>query len=350
MLCRSLDHIEYLDCELPSTRRVVEEDPEIFLREMKGKRIVLDEVHRLKDPSQLLKIAADHFPTVRILATGSSTLGASEKFKDTLAGRKTEVWLTPMIPEDLAEFGNSDLKHRFLHGGLPPFFLSPDVPDDFQSWMDDYWAKDILELFRLERRYSFQRFVELLMMRSGGIFEATRFARECEASRSTISNYLAVLEATFVVHVLRPFSTHRPNEIVAAPKVYGFDTGFICYYKGWSSLRADDLGLLWEHYVLNQLHAHLQARPTIHYWRNKTGHEIDLLLTKRGKAPVAVDLQWRDVDYDPANLRSFRASYPSGRNFVVCSNVVRTYKKMFGDLEVTFAAPADLIAYLLRAS
>jgi len=205
-LAQSLDDVEYFDCELPRVRRAME-DPESFLGDIRSRRIVLDEIHRLPNPSEMLKIAADHFPHVRILATGSSTLGASSHFRDTLAGRKTELWLTPMIETDLVDFGNSDLPHRLLHGGLPPFFLSPEPPErDFQEWMDAYWAKDIQELFRLERRASFQRFTELLMARSGGIFEATKFAAPCEVSRTTITNYLAVLEATSVVLVLRPFS------------------------------------------------------------------------------------------------------------------------------------------------
>jgi hypothetical protein len=64
-----------------------------------------DEIHRLADPSEVLKIAADHFPDVKIIATGSSTLGASSKFRDTLTGRKVEIWLTPMISDDLKDFG-----------------------------------------------------------------------------------------------------------------------------------------------------------------------------------------------------------------------------------------------------
>ena len=65
-------------------------------------------------------------------------------------------------------FGTSSRSTRLLHGGLPPFFLSPAVPDaDFQEWMDAYWAKDIQELFRLERRHSFLRFAELLWRQSG---------------------------------------------------------------------------------------------------------------------------------------------------------------------------------------
>ena len=224
-LSQSLPGIEYFDCELPRVRREME-DPEDFLKSVGGKRIVLDEIHRLENPSEILKIAADHYPNIHILATGSSTLGASAKFKDTLTGRKEELWLTPMITADIEDFGQQHLPHRFLHGGLPPFFIAEKVPErEFQEWMDSYWAKDIQELFRLERRHSFQRFAELLMAQSGGVFEATKFSRPCEVSRTTISNYLAVLEATFVVHVLRPFSSYRPAEIVSAPKVYGFDTG-----------------------------------------------------------------------------------------------------------------------------
>ncbi|HSM89941.1 MAG TPA: AAA family ATPase, partial [Desulfobacterales bacterium] len=179
----------------------------------------MDEVHRLDNPSELLKIAADHYPELKIIATGSSTLGASARFKDTLTGRKSDLLMTLMTISDLADFGREDLRRRFLRGGLPPFFLEDNPPERwFQEWLDAFWANDIQELFRLERRHSFQKFLELLMTQSGGIFEASRFARPCEVSRTTISNYLAVLEATFVVSVLRPFTTHRSAEIVAAPK------------------------------------------------------------------------------------------------------------------------------------
>jgi uncharacterized protein len=212
VLCRSLPDTEYFDCELPSVRRQLA-DPETFLRTLGKSRVVLDEVHRLDNPAELLKIAADHFPDVSVLATGSSTLGASARFRDTLAGRKREVWLTPMTMTDLAAAGGT-LTRRLARGGLPALFQTGPGDTDYQEWVDAYWAKDILELFRLERRRSFQRLLELLLVQSGGIFEATSLASPCEVSRTTITKYLAVLEATFVVHVVRPFSGNPARELV----------------------------------------------------------------------------------------------------------------------------------------
>lgn len=347
LLCQSLPDIEYFDCELPRVRRLME-DSQAFLQEHRGRMLVLDEIHRLANPSEILKIASDHFPDTKIIATGSSALGASAKFRDSLAGRKFELWLTPMILPDLYEFGQTDLKHRLLFGGLPSFFLAKRFPErEFQEWMDAFWAKDILELFRLERRYSFLKFAELLMLQSGGIFEASSFAGPCEASRPTISNYLAVLEATYIVHIIRPFASHRATEIIAASKVYAFDTGFICHYRGWDTLRQDDLGILWEHFVLNEVLAWTQSRR-ISYWRDKQKHEIDFVLARKPDEPVAIECKWSAGDFDPGNLKVFRRIYPKGDNFVVASDVTKAFSKNYGTVSVRFVGLQELIQNIQR--
>ena len=323
------------------------EDPQGFLDSLKDKRIVLDEIHRLPNPSELLKIAADHYPETSIIATGSSTLGASAKFRDTLAGRKIELWLTPMILTDLEDFRQTDLKHRLHRGGLPPFFLDEDYPEyAFQEWIDAYWAKDIQELFRLERRYSFMKFTELLMAQSGGVFEATKFAAPCEVNRNTISNYLSILEATFVANIIRPFSTHRSTEIVSAPKVYGFDTGLVCFQKGWTELRQDDFGILWEHLVLNELMAQTQSRD-IKYWRNKRGHEVDFVLTPNRESPVAIECKWAASGFSANQLLAFRRQYPDGKNFVVCQDVDAPFSREYSGIQVKFVGLDTLIACIL---
>lgn len=325
VLCRSLDDVEYLDCELPSVRRTLA-DPEAFLRSQEGRRVVLDEVHRLSDPSELLKIAADHFPNVGIVATGSSTLQATAKFRDSLSGRKEEVWLTPMIESDRASAGGT-LADRLARGGLPSFFLQGGSEHDVQEWLDAYWAKDVQELFRLERRASFALFVELVLARSGGIFEATAFAGPAEVSRPTIANYLSALEITKVAHVVRPYSARRTNELVRSPKVYGFDTGFVKTLRGWGELREDDLGLLWEHYVLNELHARA-GDVDIRYWRTTRGQEVDFVLVRRGAPPLALECKWRaDGREDLRGLKAFRRAYPEGDSLVVASDVERPFER-----------------------
>ena len=188
---------------------------------------------------------------------------------------------------------------------------------------------------------------ELLMAQSGGIFEATKFTRPCEVSRTTISNYLAVLEATFVAHVIRPYSSHRPTEIISAPKVYGFDTGFVCYHRGWHELRRDDLGLLWEHLVLNEMHAHLQSRE-IRYWRDKRGHEVDFILAPTKQFSLAIECKWSASDFDAGNLQAFRRPYPQGDNLVVANNVERSFTRFYGGLSVRFVSLADLIAEVTK--
>ncbi|MFZ2656485.1 MAG: ATP-binding protein [Victivallales bacterium] len=341
-LCKSLDNVEYFDCELPSVRRSME-DPEAFLGENRGRRIAIDEIHRLGNPSELLKIAADHYPETRIIATGSSSISASAKFKDTLTGRKRQIWLTPATSQDMADFNMDDLDRRFKNGGLPQFMLSENISErDFQEWMDDYWSKDIQELFRLERKYSFCKFAELLILQSSGIFQADKFAAPCEVSRPTISNYLSVLEQTYVAHIVRPFNSRKPTEIISAPKVYFFDTGFFCFYKGWQSLRNDDRGILWEHFVLNEIQSRLQHRK-INYWRDKAGHEVDFVLSSKDGRILAMECKWRYSEPELSSLQAFRKIYPQAEILVVCSDVEKPFRKTVKDIPLCFTNIDSLI-------
>lgn len=354
-LCQSLNDIEYFDCERPRVRQLLV-DPEGFLAEKKGKRIVLDEIHRLENPSELLKLAADHYKEVNIIATGSSTLGASAKFQDTLTGRKKEIWLVPMLLSEGTDFGNNDLMHRFLFGGLPPFFSNTILPlDSFNEWIDAYWAKDIQDMFSVGKRYSFQKCAELLFAQSGGQFEASRFSAPCEVTRQTISNYLAILEETFILHIIRPHSSHKPNEILMAPKVYGFDTGFVCYAKGWHQLRQEDLGLLWEHCVLNELQGHMQKGP-IRYWRNKQGNEIDFIIPNNaGTKVTAIECKYAMIEKNVGNeavnaigknMEAFRTYYPEGLNFVVSHDVDHSFERVYKNIKLTFVNINELVKRL----
>lgn len=317
-LTRSLSGVDYFLCDDLAVRSALR-DPMPFLAGLRGRRVVLDEVHRLNDPSTVLKNAADHFPDMRIFATGSSRIAASRKFRDALTGRKYELHLRPLALPDPEPFGDPSLRHRLTAGGLPEHFLADQPDEAFREWLDSFWAKDIQESFPIESFGPFRRFVELLLADSGGVFEATRFAAACELSRPTISRCLAILEATHVATVVRPFTTRRATEIVAAPRVYGFDTGFVTHYRGWSDLRDEDLGVLWEHFVLNELLVRLDL-DRVHSWRDKRGHEVDFVVARPGRDPIAVECKWSRARADElAGMAAFRRAYPEGENYVVTS-------------------------------
>ena len=99
------------------------------------------------------------------------------------------------------------------------------------------------------------------------------------------------------------------------PKVYGFDTGFVTFVKGWESIREDDRGLLWEHLVLDELRARLDERA-ICYWRDKSGRELDFVVKRPEHAVDVYECKVNPDNFDPETLRVFRSQYPKGRNFV----------------------------------
>ncbi|MSP40187.1 MAG: hypothetical protein EXR70_16995 [Deltaproteobacteria bacterium] len=133
-LAQSLDpkQVLYLNCDLPSVEDMVR-DPEVFYRTCGKQTLVFDEIHQLRDPTRLLKIGADLFPNLRLLATGSSTLAASRKFRDTRTGRKRDVQLLPVMWEELSTFGRT-LPERLLHGGLPPALLAAHKQSGFYRY------------------------------------------------------------------------------------------------------------------------------------------------------------------------------------------------------------------------
>lgn len=335
VLARSLPDTEFLNCDLPSVSERLE-DPEGFYASVSKRVVVFDEVHQLPDPSRLLKIGADAFPRLRILATGSSTLAATQKFRDSLTGRKRVVELTPVLHEELEAFGVTDIRQRLQRGGLPPALLAEHHDPEFYSeWQDSYFARDVQELFRLEKRAGFLRVLGLLLRQSGGMLSVTKLASDSQITRPTIMNWLEVYQVTHAIRLLRPFTAGGRREIVAQPKVYGFDTGFVCHARGWDRLRNEDCGLLWEHLVLESLVASRVGR--ICYWRDKQQREVDFILPRGRDAADAIECKWQSNEFAPRGLLAFRESYPKGRNFVVTPGPSMTpYERTIGGLRVKF--------------
>lgn len=336
-LCRMAPNTEYVNCDLPSERKRMA-DHEQFLKSFAPEsRIVLDEIHRLEDPSQLLKICADEFPRLRILATGSSTLSAIRKFRDSLTGRKTVVTLPPVLwNESVAQAGISDLSCRMLHGGLPQPLLEKSLDRQFFSeWLDSFYARDIEELFRVRNRRGFIAAFRILLHQSGSALDYSTISREIGVSRPTLMSYVDMLSICHAVSLVPPYSNSSRKEIVKQPRCYAFDTGFVCHERGWETIRDDDKGTLWEHLVLDGLKTAF-GPDSVYYWRKKNGEEIDWVVKQSSKNILAIECKINPDKFSPKNMVSFRSENPFGENWVLSPAVVKEYQRTFGSLIVKF--------------
>lgn len=342
-LARMFPEAVHLNCDLPTTARALA-DPELFLGGQRpGSTLVFDEIHRLPDPSLLLKIAADEYRSLRILATGSSTLAATRKFRDSLTGRKEAVHLCPVLWEECAEpFGVGDFDRRLLHGGLPEALLRDEKPpSSFGEWIDSFYARDILELFDVRNRRGFLALFRLLLRWSGGQLDIGRLARQSELSRLTVGTYLEALQTAHAIHLLRPFHGGGSREIVARPKCYAFDTGFVTFEKGWDVLRPEDRGILWEHLVLDSLRFRL-SDDRIFYWRDKGGREVDFVIRRARDRLDLVECKMDPDELNGASVRAFRRLYPAGENFLASPAVKEPYRIRRAGYVFTVRAPGPV--------
>lgn len=342
-LARSLGDARatYVNCDLPAVEDMVR-DPVLFFRNCRTPVVVFDEIHQLRDPTRLLKVGADEFPHLRLLATGSSTLAASGKFRDTLTGRKRTVHLTPVLLEELPAFGTT-LSSRLVRGGLPQALLAPaQDPGFYREWLDSFFARDIQRLFGFRDVNRFNALFEYLLRQSGGQFEVSKTATALGIARPTVESHVRALEVTQAITLVRPFHGGGRGELVKQARIYAFDTGFVSFARGWDPPRPEELGLLWEHVVLEHLQAHLPDTP-VRYWRDRVGREVDFVIERRRDEVDAIECKGDAGSLDAAGLDAFRRLYPAGRNYLV-TPAEQAYTIRAGAHEIRVCPPGGLLA------
>ena len=335
ILCKMIPDALYLNCDLPSVGRRLE-NPEFFFSNLPDRTtVIFDEIHRLQDPSLILKIGTDEFPHLKILATGSSTLEATKKFRDSLTGRKTQLFLPPVLwNECLNDFDIPDLDKRLMNGGLPQFLLSEEkIGELYSEWIDSYYARDIQELFNVRNRSGFLKLMHLLIMQSGGILEITSLAKESGLSRPTVMAHIEAMSVAHAITLIHPYFGGGRKEIIKRPKAYAFDTGFVTHVRGWTEIRETDRGQLWEHLVLDMLQV---AYGNVYYWTDKYKNEIDFIVKGKGKELHTIECKINPDKYSSVAVMKFREYYPEGRNFCYSPHIQPPYKLRIGKIEVDF--------------
>ncbi len=333
-LMKSLAHASFFNCDDSDIQEKMQHETE-FLNSVKTPVLILDEIHQLDNASELLKIAADDFPKLKVVATGSSTLAAGKKFRDTLTGRKRNLHFLPILPIELDSFGLT-LDRRIAQGGLPPASLLPlPDPEFYAEWMDSFYARDVQEIFSIEKRQAFLKILEYLLMQNGSLIDLTEIGKVSGLSRPTVVRYLDVLEITKAISVIKPFSSNPLSEIISLPKVYGFDTGFVCFARKSFDLGATEKGHLLENLVLESMQA-IPGELPVRFWRDKQKHEIDFVVPLNSKNILAIECKSKSREFGLKNLERFRNTYPRGENWVITMDSRDERRKTAEGIEIRF--------------
>lgn len=194
--------------------------------------------------------------------------------------------LTPVHQQKLISF----YKEYINFGGYPKVVLEDSIEKKekyLQQIIDTYIKKDIRDLANIKDIQKFNNLLKILASQSGQLLNIRQLSSSCNLSVPTVENYLFILENTYIIKKLPPFSSSAKVEIVKSPKVFFFDTGLMQML--WlKNLERGLWGAVLETSVFGEL-AKKYTADNLHFWRSKGGNEIDFILkTKEGILPIEV--------------------------------------------------------------
>ena len=293
MLIKDFKDAIYLDLERPADLNKLSE-PEAFLSRFGDRLICLDEIQRIPDIFPILRGVIDRNQrNGQFLILGSASRDLIKQSSESLAGRISYLEITPFNHQEAA-FVDADT--HWLLGGFPRSLLAKNKEISFQ-WREDYirtfLERDIPQLgFRIPAN-TIGRFWRMVAHSHGQVLNASKLGASMGVSSHTIRNYIDLLEQTFMVRALQPFSGNVRKRLIKSPKVYIRDTGIL--HALLNIEKMEDLfahpvyGASYEGYVLEAILAQL-PRWEGSFYRTSNGAEIDLILAK-GLQTVAVEIK-----------------------------------------------------------
>ena len=292
LACKVMADRPYRSLEDPDVRALAVDDPRGFLSQLPD-GAVLDEVQRAPDLFSYLQTHVDKDGRMGLfLLTGSQQFGLMSGISQSLAGRSAFVELLPLSRNELEAEGvaPAELDKCMYTGGYPALYHRPLVPRQwFPAYVSAYVERDVRQLLNVQDLDTFQRFVRLCAGRSGQLLNLSTLANDCGVTHNTAKAWISVLEASYLVFLLRPHHANFNKRLIKSPKLYFLDTGLLCWLLGIQEsgqLEAHPLrGAVFETFVISELRKAFLNRgepPMFYFWRDSNGNEVDLLIESGG--------------------------------------------------------------------
>lgn len=296
----------YYNCEIQSIKNALtQEEPGLLKKYLADKKIVVfDEAQNIFNIGSTLKLLADTYPELQIIATGSSSFDLANKTSEPLTGRALQFTLYPFSYAELnglySSFERKSQLENLLKYGLYPEIVQAPEPDA-RILLDDlsskYLYKDVLEFENLKRPNVIFKLLQLLALQIGSEVSLDELASTLQINRRTVERYIDLLEKAFVIFRLYPFSRNLRKEIRKKYKVYFYDIGIrnsiVQQYQDVES--RNDKGGLWENFLICERLKYLQQlqiNPNYYFWRTHQGQEIDYLEEYNGQL-TGYEIKWK---------------------------------------------------------
>ncbi len=294
-------HLPYYSLEDPDTRALATEDPRAFLRQASDGAI-LDEVQRAPELFSYLQGVVDGDRRMgRFILTGSSQFELIESITQSLAGRASMLTLLPFSLEELeaADRAPATVDELLYTGLFPPLHDRPVAPTVWlQDYVGTYLERDVRQILHIQDLAAFQRFVRLCAGRIGQLLNVASLAADTGITRVTAESWLSVLQASHLVFLVQPWFTNLNKRLIKTPKLYFCDPGLAAWFLGVrepSHLTAHpQRGALFENWAITELlkaQTHRGLKPSLHFLRDKEGHEIDALIETAPDTFHAVEIK-----------------------------------------------------------
>jgi len=299
---------EYVSLELPDQRRFALDDARGFLAQFKGP-VILDEAQRAPELFSYIQVLVDERPGEkgRFILTGSQNFLLLQSVSQSLAGRCAVLHLLPFslaelsrreplsfetfdpAPHEAAAFpapASLSLEDVLYSGFYPRIHDQKLSPGDWlPNYYQTYLERDVRNVLNVGDIEAFGTFVRLCAGRSGQLLSLSGLASDAGISHATARRWLSVLEASFIVALLRPHHANFGKRLIKSPKLYFLDSGLLCYLLRIGSPRDLDhraeRGAVFESFVVSEImknFLHRGIQPPLSFWRDSAGHEVDVII------------------------------------------------------------------------
>jgi AAA+ family protein len=266
-------------------------DPIAFLNQT-DEGMFIDEIQRCPQLLDYIQGIVDNNPKRHFALSGSSNFEVMKNLSESLAGRAGVFELLPMSIQEVTGKVDLDNLNQILYNGLYPSICAKKNIAKFfyPSYVRTYLEKDVRDLLQMKDQIRFTKFLKLCAARIGSLFNASELGAEVGVSSKTISHWLSVLQASYLITLLPPYYENIPKRLVKSPKLYFNDPGLACYLLDIETpqqLDRDKMrGAIFENMIVMEAIKHrynMGLKGGVFFYRDSNQNEVDLLIKQEGE-------------------------------------------------------------------